>query len=90
MTIVQRGQKNHSVRDAPLGVKSSNNVDNQHIEEVVVVIPVEDILSINFSTNIKKEVETTRVTDDRALASSRKLDCCDRLLKRCRNMFCCC
>jgi hypothetical protein len=52
--------------------------------------PVEDIISIEYSTDIKKECETFEIIRERAQPSPPKLKSCGQVKQCLRKTFCCC
>ena len=72
------------------GPSSSTNTDRQEIEEKVLCIPVEDIISVSYSADVKKEYQTFETTQERPRAPKAKLGCCGRMKQCLRETFCCC
>jgi hypothetical protein len=72
------------------GPSSSNKTDKQATEEKVRCIPVEDIISVSYSTDVKIERETLETKQERARATKGKLGCCAATKQCLRETFCRC
>ena len=73
-----------------LGPSSSTNIDKQAIEKQVRCLPIEDIISIGYSTEVKKEYETSETRQERVRPLKPKLGCCGKFKECIRENFCCC
>ena len=71
-----------------LGSATSSNVRKQETDEKVRCIPIEDIISISYSTDVKKEFETIETKRERPPTPKAKLSCCGRV-KECCVETCC-
>jgi hypothetical protein len=72
------------------GQSSSTNTDKKATEEKVRCIPVEDIISVSYSTDIKEQSDTFETIQERARAPKAKLNCCGQIKKCLRETYCCC
>jgi hypothetical protein len=70
---------------------SSTNLDKQEKEEKVRCIPIEDIISIEYSTEVKKEYATFETKQERQRSPKAKLGCWG-LFQQClrEKCSCCC
>lgn len=69
---------------------TTTNVRNEDRDEKVRCIPVEDILSFTFSTDVKKEYKTTETVKERPRPPKPELSCCGRMKKSIKEACCCC
>ena len=72
------------------GPSSSTKNDKQETEEKVRCIPVEDIISISYKTDVKKEYQTFETTVERARSAKPELTCCGKTKKCFIETFCSC
>jgi hypothetical protein len=73
-----------------LGPSSSTNIDKQAIEKQVRCIPIEDIISIRYSTDVKKEYQTSETRQERVRPPKPKLGCWGQFKACIRENCCCC
>jgi hypothetical protein len=76
-----RGREATMITDAGERVQFKVGVD-----EEILILPIEDIISIKVSSEVKKAVEQKK-TARRKNAPSEELGCCQKVKKSC---FCCC
>ncbi len=72
------------------GPSSSTNTKKETTKEKVRCIPIEDIISVTYSTDSKEQYETLETTQERARAPKGKLGCCGSIKKCLRETYCCC
>jgi hypothetical protein len=90
LDVTTPGDNRSNVNVSHSGPSSSINTDKQETDEKVRCIPVEDIISVSYSTDVKKEYEIFETTQERARAQKGKLGCCAQTKNCLRQTFCCC
>ena len=69
---------------------TTTSTRKEDMDEKVRCIPVEDILSISFSTDVKKEYKTIDITKKRPPTPKSPLGCCGQMKKSIKETCCCC
>lgn len=74
----------------PPNQSTSVNTVKKNFTEKVQSIPVENIISAEYSTDVKEETQTHKTVKERLRPSKPKLGCCGRMKKSLKETFCCC
>lgn len=86
---VGRIQTKQDIVNRPPGSSLGSHQYKVDLEEKIIIIPVESILSIKYSSELKKEETESRHIRRNIPSSSIKYSCCEKFRRCCQRTFCC-
>lgn len=90
LTVADPGDNGTKLPTYHVDSITTTNFRKEDRDEKVRCIPVEDILSISFSTDVKKEYKTIETIKERVRPPKPPLGCCGRMKKSIKETCCCC